>query len=386
MDLRRLLIATAIAHVPFVQGCLGDCGENDGLRTRPRSTEEALTAVRSVIDQAFCDEVCTSALFPASGSEDALESCRLNVTTVEVECTWSTPTMLRNERVDANQVGPEHFEPVTWSSIASALPVKLQGEMEYGSAGYENCSASLGETLLDQSVTCDFQEECISGRRPRQLDGMRPCPNSNLERDAKWWSTAAALERAAVEAFAELARDLERLGAPKDLVRRARAAQQDEIRHAEMCEAMAGGTAAWPEPPTRNAPSPPDLLSFAMFNASEGCVLEAFAALEVLVQSRRATSPVAQEILAQIAEDEIRHAQLSVEIDSWVRSLLSEPERCEVERNHQQAIAELSRSLSGAVEQGAGARPALGLAGPEDRVELFERFVVGLGSVMPRVA
>jgi hypothetical protein len=189
-------------------------------------------------------------------------------------------------------------------------------------AGYDDANvhvacAAIGTTTADAFVTCAYLSECIGGRRP--LVGCDGRSNGDV---GGWWAAMARLEAASVPAFTELARDLEVHGAPADLIARAGAAADDERVHTRLCvaRARAHGIEVLLEPV---AASPtPDLRTLAEHNAVEGCVREAFAALEAGWQATHAAGPEDRAVLARIHDDEVRHGQLAWDIHQWARQRL----------------------------------------------------------------
>ena len=63
---------------------------------------------------------------------------------------------------------------------------------------------------------------------------------------------------------------------------------------------------------------PSSLLDMAVQNACEGCVRETYGAALAMWQSQHSSEPDLAMALEEIAHDEIRHAQLSADIDRWL--------------------------------------------------------------------
>lgn len=150
---------------------------------------------------------------------------------------------------------------------------------------------------------------------------------------AERWRRAAVDEHMAATAFEGVARDLERLGAPTDLVGRCRSAAADERRHARTCLALAGASGA-PLPEV----SPPAavtgegrtaaLVRVALEAHVDGVVNEGRAAAELrrTAVRLRASGEVARATVVDgIAADEERHAALNGDIVRWCRSELRGP-------------------------------------------------------------
>ena len=184
---------------------------------------------------------------------------------------------------------------------------------------------------------------CAIGRRPEGLCTERSLISSNQL--GSYLSSMAHLEAASVVSFARIARELQVFGAPQDLVDSALAAAQDEVRHAGaislLCQRF-GGTLG--EVTVEPAP-PRDRWHFALDNAIEGCVRETFGALMGTYQAMTAADPIAKAVLETIAEDEIRHAQLSRELAAFIEPQLSEQERGMLRHAQAAALVQLAREL-----------------------------------------
>jgi hypothetical protein len=152
---------------------------------------------------------------------------------------------------------------------------------------------------------------------------------------ARWLAHAAYLEAASVVAFVHLAADLARLGAPPSLVARALVAADDEVRHARMLRAIAGGDVRT----VRTLPyRPQTLFALARHNAVEGCVRETIGAAINVCQARSSSNPTLRALFAQIAADEIRHAELAWEVDAWARTGLSAAEQHTLDAARDEAL------------------------------------------------
>jgi hypothetical protein len=180
------------------------------------------------------------------------------------------------------------------------------------------------------------QDVCV-GRRP---PGLRGDAAARPEEGTLGYHFArmARLEAAAVTAFEVLAAELESLGAPAVLVEGARAAAQDEVRHAEATGHLArrfgeAPLAAHIEPrPLRS------LAELALDNATEGCVRETFGALVGTYQAGAATDDEVAHAMSVIAEDEARHAELSWAVAAWAEPLLAAQDRANVQAARQAAV------------------------------------------------
>jgi hypothetical protein len=135
------------------------------------------------------------------------------------------------------------------------------------------------------------------------------------------WLRDAQLEHASAAAFGRFILQLLAVGAPADLVRRAAEAAADEVRHAELCFALAArylGTAPSPAPlPLDGAFDSAALPAIVADVIAEGCVGETIAALIAARQLEGAEDDAVIGALSRIAEDEARHAELAWAFVRW---------------------------------------------------------------------
>ncbi|NUO50386.1 MAG: ferritin-like domain-containing protein [Polyangiaceae bacterium] len=245
----------------------------------------------------------------------------------------------------AGEGGGAGTTPADQTAACDGLCRGSKAYAKYLDAGFFESEISVtGCTKLDDdTVECTLSVECTAGRRPAQL-ASSPVECSSA-RD--YWRATAALERAAVIAFEELAAMLRHHGAPSDLVRRALAAAEDERRHTRVALGLAD-EAGEPAAPAIAPPASLSLCELALLNAREGCVLEAFAALQLAWQARTVPDPEVRYALAQIAVDEAEHAELAWDIDEWLAGRLSAAESEEVARERRRTAAALPRSMEAA--------------------------------------
>ncbi|HVY49853.1 MAG TPA: ferritin-like domain-containing protein [Minicystis sp.] len=136
------------------------------------------------------------------------------------------------------------------------------------------------------------------------------------------WSADGLLEHASVAAFSRFSLELMALGAPRDLVRGAHEAALDEVRHAELCFALASAYAGAAVEPERldvgvDLDLARDLASLAVRAFDEGCVGETIAAIVAAEQLAHATDPAVRAALERISADEARHAELAWRTAAW---------------------------------------------------------------------
>jgi hypothetical protein len=140
-------------------------------------------------------------------------------------------------------------------------------------------------------------------------------------RIANEWLTDAAMEHASVAAFARFTLELLAFGAPSELVEDSQRAGLDEVRHARACYTLAArfeGVARGPGALDLTGAEPaPSLRECTRRTFSEGCIGETEAALCAQRALDVTSDPRIRELLAQIVEDETRHAELAWRFVAW---------------------------------------------------------------------
>jgi hypothetical protein len=137
---------------------------------------------------------------------------------------------------------------------------------------------------------------------------------------ADHWTEEAAFEHASIASFAQLTLDLLSVGAPPDLLEAAQRATLDEIEHARITFALATAYGGKPVGPAALSALPGasrTLASIARSTFIDACVGESVASAALAESSRRASDPVLRDLLAKMAEDEERHAELAWRIVAW---------------------------------------------------------------------
>ncbi|MES1183683.1 MAG: ferritin-like domain-containing protein [Myxococcales bacterium] len=136
------------------------------------------------------------------------------------------------------------------------------------------------------------------------------------------WQHQAEMEHASVAAFARFVLELLSLGAPPELVTAATSALADETDHAKLCYAVASSYAERPLGPAQldvtGALADLSLQGIVTRAVLEGCVGETLAAIEASEAASHASDSTLGRVLARIAEDEARHAELSWRFLRWV--------------------------------------------------------------------
>src|SRR5579883_1028152 len=174
-------------------------------------------------------------------------------------------------------------------------------------------------------------------QRPRVTSGrswhdslapeLASLPARTRERLAAEWLRDARDEHASIAAFARLSLDLLALGAPPELLTRTHQAAQDEVEHARACFTLASryrGESLDPGifPEASAAPAPgrtriDRLRRLAQESLEDGCFGEGTAAAVAAHAAQGTQDPVVREVLAKIATDESRHAELGWAVLAW---------------------------------------------------------------------
>jgi len=222
----------------------------------------------------------------------------------------------------------------------------------------------------EERVQCLFTvRDCPpAGRPPARAPRLDATAVPSDDPIAAWLRDAALMEAASVPAFAALAADLRRFGAPEALVEAARDARDDEARHAAaMTRLLAARVGPVSVRATAPCPRSPSLEALATANRVDGCEGEAWAAVEAAVQSTRAEDPALRAAMATIAREEASHARLSFAIDDWARLRLTPAASVRIDAAAATARAERRAAL-------AARRPpsALGLPSADEAPHLLD--------------
>jgi len=135
------------------------------------------------------------------------------------------------------------------------------------------------------------------------------------------WATIGLMEHASIAAFARFSLQLLQLGAPAELIEETNQALVDETRHARACFALASCFAGEPVGPgrlvTEDALSVSSLAEVVTLVIEEGCIGETIAAVTAAEMAATVTDPQIATLLAGIAADELRHAELAWRFVRW---------------------------------------------------------------------
>ena len=217
--------------------------------------------------------------------------------------------------------------------------------------------------------------ECLGGRRCEGV-ALRPQGRTGTAL-GRYLAELAQLESASIPAFRHLARELAAHGAPAPLVRAARSAARDEIRHARLVAGLARRHGAEPQQPQPGKLEVRSLERIAIENAVEGCVNESFAALLATRQACVATDRPLRQAMVRIAEDETRHAALAWAIDDWCQQRLPTASRRRIRLARTRAVRRLRDGIAASGLRSA-LRRAVGLPTPDESRRLVIALENGL--------
>jgi hypothetical protein len=187
--------------------------------------------------------------------------------------------------------------------------------------------------LAGDADTCCYEvrSQCVVPGRPLVIDGeliMAPVARGASDADVplsdqqigEAWLADARAEHASIASFARAALELMAVGAPLALVAECQRAGLDEVRHAELCFALAErylGRALAPGPLPAPPARAPSLARLAADTFEEGCVGETTATLMAERALAGCVDPRATRALTRILRDERRHAALAWKTVAW---------------------------------------------------------------------
>jgi hypothetical protein len=155
------------------------------------------------------------------------------------------------------------------------------------------------------------------------LDDALPVPSDAARATlAALWTRDGLLEHASVAAFARFTLEAMVVGAPAEIVRAIQVAAADEVRHAELCFALAARHAGRPVGPGqlavgRRLELRDSLAEIAAATVIEGCVGETISAFRAMASRDLATDPMVRGVLSCIGRDEAKHAELAWRFVAW---------------------------------------------------------------------
>jgi hypothetical protein len=219
------------------------------------------------------------------------------------------------------------------------------GDSGAATDGSADASGDGGPNVVCPTVTAPVTVTCYVNCTGRRTAGFEPQGGRAPRSDGERLAAMAWLEAVSVHAFDRLGRELTAHGAPAALLRDARRARRDEVRHTAMTAGLArrrGARARLPEAPP--APAVRTLFEVARENAVEGCVRETYGAVTGLVEAQTSRDPSLRRAMGSIAADECRHAELAWAVHAWAMARMSPDERASIEGAMKEAIVEIEKS------------------------------------------
>jgi hypothetical protein len=213
-----------------------------------------------------------------------------------------------------------------------------------------SCRLLPAEAGAAPMVECTYVQPC--GRRPAHLARATDADfGAGDDAIARHLAEAAFLEAASVDAFEILAAELAQHAAPPSLVRRARRAARDEVRHAQVMRRLSSRRGVTPATPRAVKAKNRPLEAIALENAIEGCVRETYGAAMAAWQGEMAEDRATRCAMRAIARDEAKHADLAWSVAQWASGRLGAKARARVDRARSRAIATLRAELEAPVDR-----------------------------------
>lgn len=204
----------------------------------------------------------------------------------------------------------------------------MQYECVYANGHFEcaapgSCVGICGRPfLVDGEARVAPTRACADWAIVFDLDDLDSLDGETRARLARHWTRIGQFEHASVASFARFAAQLQQLGAPPRLLRDTHAAMADEVRHAQQAFGLASAYQGAPVGPgpfeLRGSDSTTDLHAIVDGLIVEACIGETLSALEARELATHAEGATLPAVLAGIADDEFRHAQLGWRSLRWL--------------------------------------------------------------------
>lgn len=159
------------------------------------------------------------------------------------------------------------------------------------------------------------------------------------------FATLAQLEDASVATFHRLSRELAAFGAPVRLVRSARRAAFDEMRHARAMSKLARMHGSEPARADAAELRERSFDEMAFENAIDGCVRQTWDAALARWAGEHAVDETVRFEMARIARDETEHATLAWRVRAWAMPRVTPATRDRLRRAMKATVSALSAEL-----------------------------------------
>ena len=160
-------------------------------------------------------------------------------------------------------------------------------------------------------------DDDIRARLPLHDSSIEDLDPDTRQRIARQWELRSAAELRVASVFAVLARELFETGADPPVLQICARAVSDEVRHAEICQVLAGRYAgreiAWPPPGPVPMPfhaRAPARLRPTLRATAMGCINETIASAWLEASLEHASAPLARAALRELMADDVHHARL----------------------------------------------------------------------------
>ncbi|MET0402939.1 MAG: ferritin-like domain-containing protein [Cystobacter sp.] len=235
-------------------------------------------------------------------------------------------------------------------------PLPSGGYSVVGTQGH-TCGANtkVEQVVLEVSPSGDVREaqrlllakgdpHCAIGRRPEGMHASEPVNCDGAL--GRYYAEAAHLEAASIRSFLRLYEELSLHGAEAALLDAALSSAADEVMHTEASTHLARRFGATPPSLHVEERTPRSLFELALENVVEGCTRETYGALMAQHQALHAQDAEIRAVMAGIAEDETRHAELSWAVDHWAQTRLNDTERATLHEARRQAVHTLREEMT----------------------------------------
>lgn len=273
--------------------------------------------------------------------------------TVDLTADQACALLAANYAIDDFALGPECQKyctaglecqiPYGYVASVQGLNPDAGAPPDDGGARDLTCPTDAGTVTITCFTNCTgrLTEGFAAPKRERAAHA------TDLRATGERFAAMAFLEAVSIHAFERLENELAAHGADPNLLRHARRARRDEIRHTAMTARLAkkrGAEVRLPDAPQTQVTR--SLYAMALENAVEGCVRETYGAVQGLVESESSPDAEVRRAMKSIADDECRHAELAWSVHAWAKARLS---RAEIRR--------IEIAMKKAVEEIAGADP-----------------------------
>ncbi|MGH1342354.1 MAG: hypothetical protein ACRBN8_12420 [Nannocystales bacterium] len=192
------------------------------------------------------------------------------------------------------------------------------------------------------------------------------------------WAAEGCHEAASIASFSRFVLQLMSVGAPSSLIAGAQAAMSEEVEHARAFFGLArayGGVNLGPSAlPIEGAlDDASDPIASAVSLATEGCIAETISAMQLDIAASHATDASVAAVLSEIAEQELRHAELAWSALAWMLRRGDDSLRAAVAKAFAHAQDAVPRAVSISDSLEPAVLRVVGRLTAEQRLEVAQR-------------